>query len=401
MQKEIYLDYAATTPLDTKVKASMLPYLGSAFGNPSALYKKGREAKQAVESSRKSIAGLIGSRPEEIIFTAGGTESNNLAIFGILRAALGQSKKKFPHIITTSIEHASVLEPIKSLQGEGFLASLVKVDSEGIVSPENIKKQIRPETVLVSVMYANNEIGSIQPIAEIGKLIRQENQKRAAKKLPIIYFHTDACQAAGLLDINVQKLGVDLMTINGSKIYGPKQSGFLFVRNGLNIKPLMYGGGQEKALRSGTENVANIVGFSTALKLAQENKLKESKRLVALRDYFFEKLNKNISEISLNGPGLKSAKRLANNLNISVMGVEGEALLLYLDAQGVYVSTGSSCDSSSGQESHVLRAIGLNAKMSESAIRITLGKITNKKDIDYALQVLVRAVSLLRKSKTT
>jgi cysteine desulfurase len=270
MQKEIYLDYAATTPLDTKVKASMLPYLGSAFGNPSALYKKGREAKQAVESSRKSIAGLIGSRPEEIIFTAGGTESNNLAIFGILRAALGQSKKKFPHIITTSIEHASVLEPIKSLQGEGFLASLVKVDSEGIVSPENIKKQIRPETVLVSVMYANNEIGSIQPIAEIGKLIRQENQKRAAKKLPVIYFHTDACQAAGLLDINVQKLGVDLMTINGSKIYGPKQSGFLFVRNGLNIKPLMYGGGQEKALRSGTENVANIVGFSTALKLARQ-----------------------------------------------------------------------------------------------------------------------------------
>lgn len=400
MNKEIYLDYAATAPLDTKVKVAMLPFLDSSFGNPSALYKKGREAKLAVENSRKSIATLIGSRPEEIIFTAGGTESNNLAIFGIGRAARAKNKKKFPHIISTKIEHQSVLEPIKALVAEGFGASFVNVNSEGIIDIENLKKQIRPETVLISVMYANNEIGTIEPIAEIGKLIKLENQKRLSKNLPMVYFHTDACQAAGLLNLNVQQLGADLMTVNGSKIYGPKQSGFLFVRNGLNLKPLIYGGGQEKALRSGTENVAYIVGLAKALELAQVNKLNESKRLLDLRNYFFTKVSKIITNVSLNGPGLNSNNRLANNLNLGFTGLEGEALMLYLDAQGVCVSTGSSCDSSSNEDSHVLTAIGKKAENLKSAIRITLGKFTTKKDLEYTIKVLVRAVSILRKAKT-
>lgn len=396
-KKIIYLDHAAATFLDPKVKQAMEPFLASEYGNPSALYSKGLIASKAIASSRKIIATIIGARPNEIIFTAGGTEANNLAILGLAK------KHKMPqHFIATTIEHSSVLKSLDALVGEGHKISLINVDKEGFVDFDKLKKEIRPQTVLISVMYANNEIGSIQPIAEIGKWLTRINNERTRKNLNRIYFHTDACQAAGVLDVNVNHLGVDFMTVNGSKIYGPKQVGFLYVRSGVELEPLIYGGGQERGLRSGTENVAGIVGMATALELAQQNKEKENIRLLKLRDRMFKNLKASIKALRLNGPGLnnKILNRLPNNLNLSFSGIEGESLLLYLDSYGICVSTGSACDTNSLEPSHVLSAIGLKNKDIKSSIRITLGKNNSIEEINYVAKILSQLVKELSKVKT-
>ncbi len=391
--KNIYLDHAATTPVDAAVLKVMQPFWSEEFGNPSSLYKQGVIARKAVELSRKKIAEIIGARPPEIIFTAGGTESCNLAIFGVARNHK-PVKKNRPHIIISAIEHHAVLNPVKELEGEGYDVSVVPVDEFGAVSIPAIQKAVRPQTILVSIIYANNEIGTIQPIAEIGKSIKKINSQRFGRGLPQIYFHTDACQAAGFLDLDVLSLGVDLMTVNGSKIYGPKQSGFLFVRNGINLKPLIYGGGQEKGLRSGTENVAAIVGLAKALEMAESKKALHSKNVFNLQKYFISKLLK-IKGVELNGPK-PGDQRLVNNINITVKGVEGEALMLYLDSYGIAVSTGSACATGLAEASHVLLALGQNESQARSAIRLTLGKATTKAEVDSVLKVINDLIIKLR-----
>ena len=394
--RQVYLDYAATTPLDPRVKKAMEPFWREKFGNPTSLYKKGREAAEAIGSARKNIAQLINSRPEEIFFTAGGTESINLAIFGVARA-IHQKNKKTPHIITTKIEHHAVLRSFEALEKEGIKTSYIDVDNQGMININKLKSAVRPETILISVMYANNEIGSIQPIIEIGKWLKQINTDRVHNGLTQILFHTDACQAAVSLDMNVQKLGVDLLSANSSKIYGPKQSGFLYVRGGVHLSPLIYGGGQERDLRSGTENVPGIVGLAKALELAQKDRLRENPRLIKLRDYFRTRVLKKIPKVVVNGP--HQAMRLPNNINFSFSGVEGEALLLYLDSYGISVSTGSACSSADLDPSHVLLAIGRTAEQAQSSIRFTLGRQTKKSDLDYVLKILPELVKELRRVK--
>lgn len=394
----IYLDHAAGTFLDPEVKKAMEPFLGENFGNASSLYTLGKKSQEAIEQSRKQVAEVLSARAEEIVFTAGGTESNNLAILGSVPA------NKKVHVITSAIEHPSVLEPVLELKNRGHKVSLLKIDKNGFVNLDQIKKAVRPETVLVSVMYANNEVGTVQPIAEIGKWLRSENQKRILKKLPSVLFHTDACQAAGALDLNINRLGVDLLTLNGSKIYGPKQTGVLFVKKGTNLKPVIFGGGQERSFRSGTENVAGIVGFAKALSLSEQSREKEVKRLKVLRDYFITQVLKNIKGSSLNGfderTKLKVAnfiiKRLSNNINLSFKGLEGEAALIYLDSYNIAVSTGSACSSVRGETSHVLLALGLTKEQAESSLRFTLGKNTTLKEIDFVLKVLPGIVQTVR-----
>jgi cysteine desulfurase len=396
--KIIYLDNAASTQMDSLVLKAMEPYLKTFYGNPSALYEQGRQAKKAIEQARLKIAKLINSKASEIIFTAGGTESNNLAILGLVRPLLERRNGK-PHIITTAIEHHAVLEPCRELEKQGARVTYLPVDKQGFIKLTDLKQAINSETVLVSVMYANNEIGSILPIAEIGKILKAENNHRRLKNLPEIIFHSDACQAAGYYDLNVQALGLDLMTVNASKIYGPKQTGFLFVRNGINLKPIIFGGGQENKLRSGTENVGSIVGVAKALEIAVSNRKYNFKTQVKLRDYFIKKIQNLIPDVVLNGPDFGSANRLPNNLNLEFSNVEGEALQIYLDAKGVSVGTGSACDSDSEEPSHVLLAIGKNAKQAKSSVRFTLSKYTKKTEIDAVLKILVKTIKLLRQLK--
>jgi cysteine desulfurase len=396
--KTIYLDNAASTQMDSLVLKAMEPYLKTFYGNPSALYEQGRQAKKAIEQARLKIAKLINSKTSEIIFTAGGTESNNLAILGLIRPLLERHNIK-PHIITTAIEHHAVLEPCRELEKNGAKVTYLPVDKQGFIKLTDLKQAINKETVLVTVMYANNEIGSILPIAEIGKILKAENNHRRLKNLPEIIFHSDACQAAGYYDLNVQALGLDLMTVNASKIYGPKQTGFLFVRNGINLKPIVFGGGQENKLRSGTENVGNIVGMSKALEIAVSNRKSNFKTQITLREYFIKKIQNLIPNVFLNGPELGSSNRLPNNVNLEFKDVEGEALQIYLDAKGVSVGTGSACDSDSEEPSHVLLAIGKNTKQAKSSVRFTLSKYTRKKELDVVLKILVTTIKLLRQLK--
>ncbi|MEK9147868.1 MAG: cysteine desulfurase family protein, partial [Patescibacteria group bacterium] len=296
--REIYLDHAATTPIDPRVKEAMEPYWDQAYGNPSTLYRQGRLAKDALDQAREAVSRILHSRPDEIIFTAGGTEADNIAIFGATR--LFEDKAR--HLITTSFEHHAGLRSFETLEREGWAVTYLPVSEDGLVDPEMLRKAIRPDTLLVSVMYANNEIGTVQPIAEIGKIVKDIRKERQAREnqLPI-YFHCDASQAAGYLDLDVQKLGVDLMSLNGGKIYGPKGTGCLFARSGVRLKPIFQGGGQEKNLRSGTENVPGIVGLAKALEIAEVEREKESARLVELRDYLTQRLVTEIPKTVLNG----------------------------------------------------------------------------------------------------
>jgi cysteine desulfurase len=303
------------------------------------------------------------------------------------------------HLITSAIEHHCVINSFKALEDEGFKTTFVGVDNQGFININQLKKSVRPETILISVMLANNEIGTIEPIAEIGKWLKGENQRRRLKHQAPIIFHTDACQAAGFLDLNVEKLGVDLMSVNGSKIYGPKQTGFLYVRSGVKIKPQIFGGGQEADLRSGTENVPGIVGLAKAFELGQKNRNNENKRLAGLRDYLSAKLFKRIPNALLNGPDSKvlKDKRLPNNINLTIKGIDGEALMLYLDSYGISASTSSACSTGTTEASHVLLGLGRGQADAKSSIRLTLGKHTNKNELNYVIKVLPDLVKELRK----
>lgn len=389
--REVYLDHAATTYLDPRVKEAMEPYWEMEYGNPSSLYLRGRHTKDALDNARKTVAQVLNCRVEEIIFTGGGTESINLAIFGTAR----MHKDKGKHMITSKIEHHAVLNSMEALIKEGFEITYLDVDKYGLVDPEDIKRSLRPDTMLVSIMYANNEIGTIEPIEEIGKIIKQvRTERKANNNQAPIFFHTDACQAAGALDLDVEKLGVDMFSINGSKIYGPKGVGCLYLNRNVRVKPLIYGGGQENTLRSGTENVPGIVGFAKALEIAQEEKKRENARLVELRDYFISRFLKEIPKTILNG---HPVLRLPNNINISVMDIEGEAVVLYLDAKGIYMSTGSACTSTTLDPSHVILALGRPYEHAHGSLRFTLGKRTTKEDLDYVMEVLPGVVEKLRK----
>ncbi len=386
--KRVYLDHAATTPVDEHVFSVMKPYFTGQFCNPSALYNLGREAQKAIAGARKTIAGLIHALPENIIFTGGGSESDNLAIFGIARAHASKGK----HIISIAIEHHAVLNPLEELKKEGFEITYLPVDKEGIVSAEAVAKAIRKDTVLITIMYANNEVGSIQPIGDIGREILKF---RKANNTPYPFFHTDACQAAGYLDLDVEKLHVDLMTFNGSKIYGPKGVGILYLKRGVNIKPIILGGGQEKNRRAGTENVPAIAGLAKAMELAQTGKEKESARLRQLTVYFWKKIQEIIPQVQLNGPAI-GENRLPNNLNVTFKNIEGEAMLLYLDEYGIMCSTGSACTSDSLEPSHVLRAMGMPYEMAHGSLRFTFGHSNSKADIDYIMKYLPEVVAQLR-----
>jgi cysteine desulfurase len=389
--KNVYLDHAATTYIDKRVLAAMQPYFAKIYGNPSSLYHEGVKANQALNNSRRTISKLINALPENIIFTGSGTESDNLAIYGIAKAHAQHGK----HIISLVIEHHAVLHPLEDLKKWGWEITYVKVNEKGIVNVEDIIKAIRPDTILISVMSANNEMGAIQPIAEIGRKLLQY---RKENKNAYPFFHTDACQAAGYLDLDVEKLHVDLMTINASKIYGPKGVGMLYVRRGVAVKPLVLGGEQERNLRAGTENIAGIVGFAKALELAQENKEKETKRLETLAKYFWDKLQKQIPQVKLNGPEI-GPYRLVNNLNVSFAGIEGEALLLYLDEYSIMCSTGSACTVKSLDQSHVLKAMNIPTEQSRGSLRFTLGHVNTKQDIDYVMKYLPLIVQQQRSSR--
>lgn len=404
--REIYLDHAATTPVDERVREAMQPYFCVEYGNPSAMYRLGRRAKDALLQARTSVAHILQCKTGEIIFAGSGTESDNLAIFGVARA-YGAPSSQLPapsscgHIITSTIEHHAVLHPIQQLEKEGFEVTYLPVGEDGIVNPGDVRDALRPDTLLVSIMYANNEIGTIQPIREIGQIIKEYREKKkrnvsgdmpyAISSMP--FFHTDACQAAGALNIQPNYLNVDLLTINGSKIYGPKGVGALFVRQGVRLQPIVLGGGQEMGIRSGTENVALIVGFSKALEIADAERERESARLTGLRDYFIAEIQKRIPKVILNG---HPTKRLPNNINVSILDIEGEAALLYLDEKGIYVSTGSACTSTTLDPSHVILALGVPYEYAHGSLRFTLGRKTTKDDLDYVLSVVPGVVKKLR-----
>jgi len=368
MKKKIYLDNAATTCLDPQVLDAMMPYLTGNYGNASSLHSFGTQAKEILEYSRNIIAGSIGAQPEEIVFTSGGTEANNLAIKGVAFA----NRKKGNHIIVSTIEHDCIINACKWLEGEGFYVTYLPVDQSGLIDLETLKKTINPKTLLVSVMFANNEIGTIEPVEEIGRICRQHQ----------VYFHCDACQSYGKVPIDVNKAGIDLLTINSHKIYGPKGIGALYVRKGVNLVPLLHGGGQESGLRSSTENIAGIVGFTKAVELCQADMDSENKRQSELRNLLSDFLFESYDSVYING---HSEKRLPGHLSFSFHGLEGETirLLLLLDEMGIAVSAGSACSSNdkTNHASHVLQAIGLNPFEARGAIRVSFGRFTTKADV--------------------
>jgi cysteine desulfurase len=377
--EKIYLDYAATTPVHPEVLEAMLPYFTEKFGNPSTLYEYGQEAKGAIEEARASVAGLIGGKPEEIVFTCGGTEADNYALEGAVYA----NEKKGNHIITSSIEHHAVLETCKFLEKRGFKVTYVPVDNYGLVDPDAVKKAITPETVLVSVMHANNEVGTIEPLAEIGKITREAG----------VLFHTDAVQTVGHIPVDVNELGVDLLSMSAHKLYGPKGVGALYIRKGKGLVPFMHGGEQEKRRRAGTENVPGIVGLGKAAELARQEMAQEAKRLTGLRDKLISGLLEHIGDARLNGHPFK---RLPNNVNLTIDFVEGESMCLHLDMEGICASTGSACSSGSLEASHVLLAMGLRHEQAHGSLRFTLGRWTTEDEIDKVIGALTSVVARLR-----
>ena len=379
-KKLIYLDYSAATPLDGQALEAMKPYFADKFYNPSSTYSSSKEVKLAVDQARKTVAEILGAKKSEIIFTAGGTEANNLAIIGLA------AKFKSGAFVATDIEHESVLEPLEYIKRRGGKVNLVKPDKTGIVKVEDILSKITDKTVLVSVIYANNEIGTIQPISTIGQKlarIRRERKKRGVK-MPL-YFHSDAAQAVNYLDTHTSRLGVDLMSINSGKIYGPKQCGALFVKGGVELSPLIFGGGQEHGLRSGTQNVPYIIGFAAALQKTANLRKAESARLKKLQNLFIGEIEKNISKVKING-SLK--RRLPNNVHLTFEGIDNEELLIRLDEAGIQAASGSACNASSDEPSHVLRAIGLSDEQARSSIRFSLGRQTTGDDIIQTVKTL-------------
>jgi cysteine desulfurase len=395
-KKKVYLDYASTTPVDPRVFAGMKPYFSQKFGNASSLHFFGREADAAVEKSRKQVADFFGCEPGEIVFTSGATESNNFAIKGTVIAMKSHNDKGFrPHIITTQFEHSCVLAACKKLEEQGMAeVTCLPVGKDGVVKLDDVKKNIKPNTILVSVMYVNNEIGTIQPIKEIGKALKAENARREEKNISKILFHTDAVQAVNFLGCNVEHLGVDLLTASAHKIYGPKGVGLLYIRKNTPIKRIQDGGGHEFGLRAGTLNVPSIVGFGAALELAEKERQKNFKIVEKMRDHALSRILKEIKGVKLNGSKIK---RIPNNINVTVRDVEGEGMLLGLDLAGVAVSTGSACSAGDLRPSHVLTAIGVSEEESHGSLRVTLGKHTTKQEIDSFLAALKAVVGRLRK----
>ncbi len=389
-QKRIYLDHAATTPVDPRVLRAMLPYFSEDFGNPGSIHKEGVAAKKAVEASRARIAAIMRALPDEIIFTSGGTEANNMAIRGfamnLLRVGCAPKER---HYITSAIEHPSVLDCFKALEEEGAAVSYAPVTKEGIIDLRAFERLLRPETVLVSIMYANNEIGTVQPVHEISKLLARKRKMHFFSILDtrysIPFLHTDASQAPLYLSLDVKKLGVDMLTLDAQKIYGPKGVGLLYARKGTPLEPLFCGGKQERGLRPGTENVPGIIGLAEALVIAAAERARESARLAKLRDYGIAKIIAACPEAALNG---SATERIPNSINISFPGKESEWLVLSLDAKGIAVGARSACTSDDAAGSHVITALGKGKEFSTSSIRITLGRWTTRKDIDALADAL-------------
>lgn len=379
MRREVYLDHAATTPLHPEVLEEVRHLLENTFGNPSSLHFYGRAAKQQLELARTRVAALIGARPEEIIFTSGGTESDNLAVIGA--AFAGRSKGR--HIITSAIEHHAVLDTCMMLARNGFDVTYLPVDKDGFIDPLDVRKAIRRDTVLITIMHANNEIGTIEPIPEIGQIAREHG----------ITFHTDAVQTVGYIPVHVDALNVDLLSLSAHKIYGPKGAGALYVRKGTGIRPLMHGGGQEREYRPGTENLPGIVGLGKAADVAARDLPGESARYRMLRDRLIRGIQERIPDAKLNG---HPEQRLPHNVNFSFRGAKGECLLVGLDQQGIAVSTGSACSSGASELSHVLKEIGLTPELGAGTIRMTVGRSNVEEDIDYVLDVLVELVERQR-----
>lgn len=400
--KRNYLDYAATTPVDKRVLKEVLPFMSEKFGNTMSLHSFGQEAKQAIEDSRQILADIIGAKPDEVIFTGSATESNNLALKGVAFAATGLANQIFSphlspvgdcklrknllprpcHIIISSIEHPCIIESAKWLEEQGFEVTKLPVDKFGMINPEDVKKAIKKSTILVSVMHASNEIGTIQPILGIGKICKEKK----------ILFHTDAAQTFGKLPINVKKMNIDLLTASSQKIYGPKGAALLYVRRGVGLTPLLHGGGQEKQLRGSTANVPAIVGFAKAAQLCQKEIKKETKRQIGLRDMLIKEVLR-IKNSHLNG---HPKKRLSNNANFSFDFVEGESLLMQLDMEGIACSTGSACSSFKLEPSHVLLATGLKPEQAHGSLRVSIGRFTTKRDIEKIIKVLPKIVENIR-----
>ena len=375
-----YFDNAATTRVKEEVLKKMLPYFKTEFGNPSSMYTLGRSARRAVEDARKSVAQLINANPKEIIFTAGGSESDNTALKGLAI----NNKTKGKHIITTKIEHHAILNSCKSLEKDGFRVTYLNVNKDGLVDLEELKKSITNDTFLISIMFANNEIGTIEPIEEISKIAKDHN----------ILLHVDAVQACGNIPIDVKKLGIDLLSLSGHKLYGPKGTGALYVKDGIEIDNLLDGGHQENGRRAGTENVAGIVGLGMACKLAKEGLKTHMSYLQKIRDYYILEVQRRIPDVVLNG---SRDLRLPGNANFSFKGVDGGTILLKLDQVGISASSGSACSTGDPKPSHVLTAIGLDEQTAKSALRITFGEDNTVEDVDYLLDNIVRIVNELRR----
>jgi cysteine desulfurase len=379
MNNTLYFDNAATTRVKEEVVREMIPYFSEEYGNPSSIYGLGRKSKKAIEDAREKVGNLIGANPKEIYFTSCGSESDNTALKGIAYA----NKEKGNHIITTKIEHPAILETCKTLEKQGFKITYLNVDKDGLIDLKELENVITNETILISIMFANNEIGTIEPIEEIAKIAKENG----------IVFHTDAVQAVGNVSIDVEEMGIDMLSLSAHKFYGPKGIGALYVRKGINFDRFLDGGHQEKNKRAGTENVAGIVGLGKASELAKMNLQNHIEHLTNLREYYIRKVQENIEDIKLNG---SLEKRLPGNSNISFKGIDGSALLLNLDLKGICASSGSACTSGSTSPSHVLTAIGLSEEWKSGALRVTFGEDNTKEDVDYLVDELKNVVDRLR-----
>ena len=377
--RKVYMDHNATTFTHSEVIKVMLPYYNEVYGNASSIHRFGQEARKAIDKAREIIAGFIGARPEEIVFTSGGTESDNCAIKGVSYA----NEKKGMHILTSSVEHHAVLTSCKYLEKKGFKVTYLPVDKYGLVDPDEVRKAITRETILITIMHANNEVGTIEPISEIGK-IAKENE---------IIFHTDAVQSIGKISVNVNDLNVNLLSLSGHKVYGPKGIGVLYIRKGTKVEPLFHGGHHENSRRAGTENVPAIVGLGKTVEIASLEMIEENKNMIHLREKLWNGIKSKIDYVKLNG---HPQERIPNTLNVSFKFIEGESLILNLDLKGIAVSTGSACTSGSLEPSHVLKAMGVEPAVAQGSIRFSLGRDNTEEDIDYVLRILPEIVARLR-----
>ena len=389
--KRVYLDYNATTPVEPEVLDAMLPYFSAEFGNASSIHNFGQQARAAVETAREQVAALIGARAQEIFFTSGGTESDNHAIFGIVSLSFPSSLSSTScrsHIITSLVEHEAVLNACQALEKQGVGVSYLPVDQDGLIDPQDLQAALRKETMLITIMHANNELGTVQPLEEIGRVAKQAD----------VYFHSDAVQSAGKIPIDVNQLQLDLLSLSGHKLYAPKGIGALYVRGGTRLKQLLYGGHHQRGVRPGTENVAGIVGLGKAAEIARRSLANDAKRLGALRDQLEHGLLNRVAYARINGA---RAVRTPNTANLVFPGVEGEALLIALDLKGLACSTGAACSSGAVEPSHVLTAIGLPAEEARASLRFSLGRHTTQADLDFALQIIPAVVGQLRQLSPT